>query len=181
MELENQNEQPSVVEDSNDEVFFFEDEDSSDVNNHPELEKKYKELNKKFTQTSQENSQMKKDLEVLKEKAWKYDELSAKEAEKARESEVKNFANNYQLSESVVKAISDLQKWSEKSLEEIATEYGFLQEAQVSAATSRNPKWRSFVLPNSEEEKTEISKEVMRKFWYKTSEEVDKIRAEFGI
>jgi|GEM_PF-6511908 len=69
MELENQNEQPSVVEDSNDEVFFFEDGDSSDIDNHPELEKKYKELNKKFTQTSQENSKMKKDLEVLKEKA----------------------------------------------------------------------------------------------------------------
>lgn len=186
MELENQNEQPSETQNDNEEVFFFEDnEDSNDTDNQPnkELNTKYKELNKKFTQTSQENSKIKKELEEVKKKASELDEYKQKEAEKERENQVNNFKNNYSwLSDSSIKAISDLQKANpEKSLEEIAAEYGFLQEVEVSAATSRSPSGRSFVLPNQKEKEDSISNDLMRKFWYKTTAEVDKIRSEYWI
>lgn len=182
MDLENQNEQ-TFLEDENDEVFFFEEDSAWEDKQPTELEKSYKELNKKFTQTSQEYSKLKKDFESLKDKASKYDELSKKEQELKRQEEINIFKNNYTwLSESSVKAISDLRKNNpEKSLEEIASEYWFLQEAEVSAATSKNPKGRSFVLPQNKEEKIEVSSRVMRKFWFRETEENSRIKSEFWL
>lgn len=184
MELENQNEQTSTnIEEENDEVFFFE-EDSDDINNQPtELKKSYKELNKKFTQTSQEYSKIKKEVEGLREKASKIDELEKREQEVRRQEEINNFKNNYSwLSESSIKAISDLQKnnW-EKTLEEIASEYGFLQEVGASVANSKIPKWRNFTLWNNKIEKIEISSRTMRKMWFKDSDEAKRIKSEFWL
>lgn len=183
MELENQNEQ-TLAENENEEIFFFE-EDSNDGFNQPEnkLEKSYKELNKKFTQTSQEYSKMKKEVEELRQKASKIDELEKREAELKNAEELNIFKNNYSgLSESSVKAISDLRKNNpDKTLEEVASEYGFLQEAENRAATSRNPKGRSFVLPQNKEEKIEFSTKTMRKFWFRENDETSRIKSEFWL
>lgn len=173
-EEENLTENNSEIS-ANDEVFFFE-EDNSEENN-------FEELNKKFKETSEENAKIKKEVEELKAKTSKIDELEKREAELQRQEEINIFKNNYSwLSESSIKAISDLRKNNpEKSLEEVASEYGFLQEVENAAATSRNPKGRSFVLPNTKQETKEIPKSVMRSRGWKTSEEVDSIRADFWI
>lgn len=183
MDLENQVEQTSEETPENDELFFF-DEDSNWEDKQPtELEKNHKELNKKFTQTSQDYSKMKKEVEDLRQKASKFDELEKKELELKRQEDINIFKNNYSgLSVASVKAISDLQKQNpEKTLEEIASDYGFLQEVDISLANSRNPKWRSFVLSKDTEEKIEISSKTMRKLGFKEASEARKIKSDFWL
>lgn len=160
---------------ANDEVFFFEDDNSTENN--------FEELNKKFKETSEENARIKREVEELKAKTSKIDELEKREAELQRQEEINIFKNNYSwLSESSIKAISDLRKNNpDKTLEEVASEYGFLQEIENISAKSRNPKGRSFVLPQNKEEKIEISSRTMRKMWFRDSDEAKRIKSEFWL
>lgn len=182
-EFENQTEQSSEVEENLDEEFFFE-EDSQDEYNQPtnDISKSYSELQKKFTQTAQEKAKLEKERAELAKKAQKLSEYEQKEQEAQRKAEIDDFSKKYEgLPQSAVRAIAGLQKWSEKTLEEIASEYGFLEEMEANATHSGSPKGRSFVLPGKADATPVVDKSVMRKMGFKTSAEIDKIRADFGI
>ncbi len=153
MELQNTDEQALDLETSDETI----NQPTYNINGiemtADKLAESYKNLQSDYTKKSQKLSEYEKQKETI--------DFTAKETEiKKVESEFNDFKSTFTvLSETQCKAIRDLKAINpNKSYEDIAKDYGMLQEAQIVKAKSvKWVIWGTFALPDNKTEKIELS------------------------
>lgn len=143
-----------------------------------------------------ENEEAAKTKQILKEMGFatvdelvelkKFKEETLTEKQKlAADKEFNDFANQFdELNDNHKKIIKDLKKvYSDKSYDEILKETGFIDEAKLSQAKSKQwlPVGASLWVSSKKEEVVQPRPEVMKKFGLKPSSEISDIRSQFWL